>query len=485
MYGFNRFHESNSVQSKTYLIELTIRSRRVPHIPFLLLFLFVQSSVVLGSEWPQFRGPDGNGIAPNAHAPLQFSEASNLAWKLDLVGKGWSSPVEADGKLWITTAIETLPNDEEREALLAKAGTDPKHFSARQIAKSISIELQVVDRNTGELIAQKPLIQIPEPEAIHKLNSYASPTPVIDAENIYCHFGTFGTMCLNRSDLSVVWQKTIPLEHGVGPGSSPFIEGHNLILICDGMDAQYVTALNKTTGKEVWKTDRPEMDTTDGDQKKSYCTPISLTDESGRRQLICMGSQWVVSYDPETGHEIWKVRHGKGFSVVPRPVVGHGMVYISTGFGKAELWAIRLDGTGDVTDTHVAWKEKRGIPTKPSPLLVGDEIYVIADTGIASCFDAKTGEVLWTERVTGNFSASPLLVDGKIYFASQEGEVTVIKPGRTYQELAKNTLSGQLMASPLAIDNALYIRSDTSLYRFTDKEPTEQKSVSANVPSIK
>ena len=457
-------------------LDSPVRGRNVYQTITLSLLLILPSFTFAESHWPQFRGPDGNGVASATHMPVEFSEEKNLDWKLDLPGKGWSSPVEADGKLWITTAIEVIATDEEREALLEKKGTNPKHYSARQIAKSINLNLLIVDRNSGELIANHELFEIPEPEAIHKLNSYASPTPVIDGDHIYCHFGTFGTVCLKRSDLSEVWRKVIPLVHSVGPGSSPFIEGDKLILICDGVDAQYVTALNKSTGEQVWKTDRPPMDAPDGDRKKAYCTPIATTDEAGRRQLICMGSQWLVSYDPATGDELWKVYHGTGFSVVPRPVLGHGMVYISTGFGKAQLWAIRIDGTGDVSDTHVAWKEKRGIPTKPSPLLVGDEIYVMADSGIASCFDAKTGENLWTARIPGNYSASPLYVDEKIYVASHEGDVTVFKPGREYTELAKSTLPGQFMASPLAIDRSFYLRSDKSLYRFTAKASSKNLS---------
>lgn len=421
-----------------------------------------------GADVPQFRGVDGDGIARGTKAPLIFSDVENVAWKTDLPGKGWSSPVVSGGKLWVTTAIEVFPTEEERTALLTKAGDDPKVFAQRGIAKAITLKLLKIDLASGEIEKEADLVHIDEPNPIHKTNSYASPTPVLDEGNIFCHFGTYGTYCLKQSDLSLVWERRIPLEHGVGPGSSPFILNDLLVLICDGIDRQFVTALHKSSGEVVWLKDRPEMDAPDGDQKKSFDTPVSTIDRLGRHQLICMGSQWVVAYVPETGEELWKVRHGKGFSVVPRPVVGHGMVYLSTGFGKAELWAIRLDGSGDVTETHVVWKEKRNIPTKPSPLLVGDRIFIINDTGIATCFDAIDGTTIWTERVGGNYSASPLLVDGKIYLANHDGEVIVVQPGDKFKMIAKNIIGGQIMATPIAIEDALFIRTDTALYRFQE-----------------
>lgn len=437
----------------------------LPRITCVVLLLSHLSVPVESAEVTQFRGSNGDGIATETRAPVSFSEKQNIAWKTEIPGKGWSSPVIADGKLWLTTAEEVFPTEAERKEMLAKAGNDPQKFSQLAIAKSITLKILQVNLRTGELEKSMDLVDVDEPDQIHKTNSYASPTPVIDGKNIICHFGTYGTFCLKQSDLSILWEKRIPLSHSVGPGSSPFVCNDLLILICDGLEQQYVTALNKTTGKAAWKTARPKMDAANGEQKKSFDTPIAVVDRLGREQLICMGSQWLVAYEPETGKEIWKVDHGTGFSVVPRPVVGNGMVYISTGFGRAKLMAIRLDGTGDVTETHVAWEEKRNIPTKPSPLLVGERIYVIGDTGIATCFDAIDGTTIWTQRVGGNYSSSPLFADGKIYFANHDGIVTVIAPEDEYRELAENQLDGQIMATPIAIDDSLFIRTDTSLYR--------------------
>lgn len=444
-----------------------------PSLAFLTLAFLTLVAAADGGDshpWSQFRGPDGNGLASADDVPLQFGEGKNLAWKTPLPGKGWSSPVvTADGAIWLTTAIENIPSREEQEALALASGEDPKKFKQKQIAKSIQLQVMELDLDSGRIERTLDLFQIESPDAIHGLNSYASPTPVLDGDRIYCHFGTYGTACLDLESGDVVWTKQFPLVHSVGPGSSPFIHGNRLVLIQDGVDQQYVIALDKRTGETLWKTDRPEMRAEKGDQKKAYCTPIAITDSRGRDQLVCMGSQWLVSYEPETGKELWRLDHGSGFSVVPRPVYDatNGLVFVSTGFGKPELWAVNPDGDGDITGSDkVVWTEPKRIPAKPSPLLVGKELYVVQDGGIGTCFDAATGEIHWTERIGGNFSASPLFADGRIYFCNQEGAVTVIAPGKEFQVLAENQLDGQLMASPIALDGMLLIRSDQALYRF-------------------
>jgi hypothetical protein len=260
------------------------------------------------------------------------------------------------------------------------------------------------------------------------------------------------------------------LQHSVGPGSSPLIDDHRLILIQDGLERQYVTALDKSTGETLWETDRPAMEAPSGDQKKAYCTPIAITDPRGRQQLICLASQWMVAYDPETGSEIWRCYHGKGFSVVPRPVYAGGLVYFSTGFGKPELWAVRVDGSGDVTDSHVQWTVAKGIPAKPSPLIYDGLIYVMADNGVASCLDAENGQEVWKKRIGGDYSASPLLAGGHIYFGSHDGKVTVIAPGTEAEVVAENQIDGQIMASPAAVRDSLVLRTDKAIYRLADSE---------------
>lgn len=440
-------------------------------------FLFFTGAIGLScgqlgatDSWPQFRGPDGDGIADADQVPERWSESENLAWKTELPGKGWSSPVvSSDGAIWLTTAIESTPRDDsEREKLLTAAGETEKKFKSRQIAKNVVMKALEVDLESGKLLREIDLIEVEQPDAIHTLNSYASPTPILDNGRLICHFGTFGTVCLETASGDVLWRAQFELEHNVGPGSSPFVDENRVVLICDGVDQQFVVALDKQNGEILWKTDRPAYRAASGDQKKAYSTPLKIQDKNKRNQLICMGSQWLVSYDSETGEEFWRLDHGKGFSVVPRPVydANLGLLFLSTGFGKPELWAVRPDGTGDITGSdRVVWTEPKRIPAKPSPLAVNGMVFVISDGGIATCFDGESGSVHWTERIDGNYSASPLFADGKIYFCSHEGTITVVEAAGEFRVLAENQLDGQLMASPAALNGTLLIRSDSALYR--------------------
>ncbi len=437
------------------------------------LLLIGWSGVVSASDaWPEFRGPSGDGIALDQSPPIEFSEDKNLAWKTALPGRAWSSPVISDGRVWLTTAIERTASAEERDALLRNTKAEEKQFKSLEIAKSIELKLLSVDVKTGQLIRTLDLVTVEAPDAIHATNSYASPTPVIEGDFVYCHFGTFGTFCVNRRSGEIIWQRTLPLEHGVGPGSSPIIHNGQLILIQDGMDQQYVTALDAATGKTTWTTPRPPMEAPSGDMKKSYCTPVVATDSSGREQLLCMGSQWMVSYNAANGEEFWRLYHGKGFSVVPRPVVLNDVVFFATGFGKPELWATRIDGDGDVTDTHVAWTVKKGIPSKSSPLLHDGLLYLVDDNGVAASFDAETGDMVWKKRLGGKFSASPLLAGDHLYFGNHEGQVFVLSLGEDSEVIRTNQVDGQIMASPAAIDDALILRTDKALYRFEKAGPT-------------
>ncbi len=421
--------------------------------------------------WPEFRGPGGDGVSQAENVPIEIGEEKNLVWKTDLPGRGWSSPVFDGDSLWVTTAEEIFPDEGERLKILKESGEKERTFSQRQVATHIDLAVVEIDFESGEIQQTIDLGSIENPQTIHALNSFASPTPVLssDGSNLFAHFGAFGTFAIETASGNIAWQRVIDLEHGVGPGSSPILFENLLVLICDGIDRQFVTTLDADTGETVWTTDRPEMRAPLGDQKKSYNTPVVLTDRDGRKQLICMGAQWLVSYEPASGEEIWRLDHGSGFSVVPRPVYSekHGLLYLSTGFGKPELLAIRVDGSGDITDSDkIAWREEKRIPAKPSPLLVGDELFVISDGGIGTCFDAATGKIHWTERIDGNYSASPLFADGHIYVGNQEGTLSVLKPGPSFEVVATSQLDGSIMASPIAMNNALVIRSDKALYRF-------------------
>ena len=426
----------------------------------LLLLSVAISSAAASDAWPQFRGPGGEGHSPATGLPLRWSETENLAWKVATFGRGFSSPVVLDDQIWMTTAFEEAASaDEARKRLEGKE--IPEQL---EVDRSVTLEAHCFHRDTGELLAKVRLFHVERPDPIQAVNSYASPTPVIEPGRLYCDFGTNGTACVDTASNKILWKRRLPLDHQVGPGSSPFVFGDLLVLVRDGCDRQYVTALEKHTGNTVWKTDRPGIDAAYPPLRKAFSTPLVIR-AAGRRQMIIPGAQWVVAYDPAGGEPIWRADYRRGFSVVPRPVFGHGMVYICTGFASQQLWAIRVDGRGDVTETHVVWKSKRQIPKRSSPLLVGGELYLVSDTGVATCFDAQTGETHWCERISGNYSASPICADGRIYFFSEQGKATVLRPGREFVKLAENHLDGRVMASPAVVGRALLLRSDTHLYR--------------------
>lgn len=432
------------------------------------LTFVLMTSTAGAAEWKQFRGPDGQGHADARNLPLKWSESENVQWKTAIPGRGWSSPVLEANTIWMTTAVEEILAGEALEkARKERLGANPM---AKQLSLvgAVSLRAISVDATTGKLLTDVELMLVKNPPAIHTLNSYASPTPILDGNLLLCHFGELGTACLDTYTGKVLWKAVLPSTHAVGAGSSPVVHGDLFIVPCDGTDLQYVVGLNKRTGEQVWKTKRPAMSGTNGDFHKSYSTPLVAT-VAGKSQVIIPGAQWVASYEPETGREIWRVRYGDGFSNVPRPVVVNNLVCVCTGFMQPQLLAIRMDGEGDVTASHIAWKIPKSIPTMPSPVVVGEEIYYVTDQGVATCANAQNGEVIWTHRLGGNYSASPLAAAGRIYFSNREGETTVIQPGKAYTELAVNKLEGQHMASPAVLEDALLLRTNTHLYRIANR----------------
>lgn len=421
------------------------------------------SVLAAGVEWPQFRGPNGDGHAAAVNLPSEWSEKQNLVWKTAIPGRGWSSPVIGDGLIWVTTAVEHQATPAELQAQKTKLSGNPM-ASQMTLVGSITLRAVALDAKTGQVVRDIKLFDVKDPQPVHSLNSYASPSPVLTENRLVCHFGAFGTACINTADGDILWKADLPNDHSVGPGSSPIVFEDFVIIPCDGADTQYVAALDLLTGKPAWKTQRPPMTGDKGDLHKAFSTPY-LAEINGQPQAIIVGAQWVVAYEPRTGREVWRLNHGAGFSNVPRPVVGNGCIYICTGFMRPELVAIRETARGEIGESDILFRVKRQIPAQPSPVLVGQEIYVVSDQGIATCLDALTGEQHWQERVEGNYSGSPMAADGKLYFSNREGQTSVVKPGRRFELLAVNQLDGQLMASPAAIDGALFLRSESHLYR--------------------
>ena len=421
-----------------------------------------------GAEnWPQWRGPDGQGHAQTRGVPTTFSETENVTWKAVIPGKGHSSPVIYGDQIWVTTAIET-PADEatKKERLKKNTGGQPLNILA-----SVTLRAVCVNKNTGKIEHDLELMSVRDPQWVHTLNSYASPTPVIEAVSLYCHFGAFGTVAIDTAAGKIAWTNSEHIiMHENGPGSTPIVHGDKLIFHCDGSDKQYIAALDKNTGKSAWQTPRTGKMNANVQLKKAYGTPL-VVEIAGKAQLVSPAADWLYVYDPQTGKELWKLSYDVlGFSTVPRPVTGHGLIYMCTSFMKSELLAID-PGNGEAGAAKIAWRYKQGVPQMPSPLLVGDELFIISDQGgVVTCLDAKTGEPHFRERIDGNYSASPTLIDGRIYFLSREGVCTVLAPGKAFKVLAKNKLDGGFMASPAAVDGALFLRTDSALYRIEAKK---------------
>jgi outer membrane protein assembly factor BamB len=428
---------------------------------FLLLvhLLAFGSSAVL-ADWPEFRGPYGNGHAvapgdgPTLGLPLHWSETENIRWKTAIPHRGWSTPVVMDGKVWLTTATE-----------------DGHEFFAI-----------CVDADTGNVLHNKKLFHCEEPEPLgNHLNCYASPSPVIEPGRVYVHFGSYGTACLDTASGEVLWKRDdLPCRHYRGPSSSLVLFENLLILTMDGVDLQYVAALDKHTGQTVWRTPRQvewnDQDVSgksaeaaqrirDGDHRKAHSTPLVAFGPEGQPQLVSPGAKAAFAYDPHDGQELWRIEHDD-FSVAPRPLYHDGVAYLVTGISHPELWAIRTEARGNLTYTdHVVWRLRSRVAKTASPVLVDGLIYMINDDGVANCIDAATGEPVWSRRIGGRFAASPIYADGRLYFCDQDGTTTILKPGRQYEVLATNTLDDGCMASPAVSGRALLLRTRSHLYR--------------------
>ena len=334
-----------------------------------------------------------------------------------------------------------------------------------------------VDADSGKILFNDRIFHCDTPEPLgNDLNTYASPSPVIEPGRVYVHFGSYGTACLDTDSFKVLWKRDdLPCQHFRGPGSSPILFNDLLILTMDVNDIQYLAALDKRTGKTIWKTDRTaewndlKPDGTPsggGDLRMAYCTPLIVT-VNGAKQMISVGAKAAYGYDPATGREIWKIKHAD-FSAAARPVFGNDLAFIITGSVKGILLAVRPDGNGDVTGTNIVWRSLRGTPRLPSPVLVDDLLFMVNDGGIGSCLEAETGKGLWQERLGGEFAASPLYADGRIYYFNQTGTSVVLKPSRTYEVLATNKLDAGFMASPAVFGKAFILRTKTHLYRIEE-----------------
>lgn len=411
--------------------------------------LLAFATAALAEDWPEFRGPGHQGQAAATGLPLEWSPGvnRNIVWKAPVPGVGWSSPVVIGERIYLTTAVPV--GGEEKPAV---------DRSLRVLCLQAADAKVLWDK---EVFVQKAT----EAPAVHKKNSHASPTPVYDQGRLYVHFGHQGSACLNAEDGTEVWKTREFAYNPVhGNGGSPVVVDGLFIFNADAKADPAVIALDQATGKLRWKFARVS-----GAQNKfSFCTPLVI-EVNGRRQLITPGSGVVNALDPATGAEIWKARYDQGYSVVPRPLYAHGLVILSTGYNKPVALAVRADGQGDVTDTHIAWRIEKFVPHNPSMAVAGDELYFVADNGVLTCADVRTGQVHYQERCTGPISASILHADGRLYLQDEKGLGVVVKPGKTFQVLARNDLGERSLASYALIGSHFLIRTEQHLWRVGSK----------------
>jgi len=429
-------------------------------IRFLLLscvsFASLAPHTLCGAErslsWPFRAGPDLNSHVRPSDAkglPAEFDEVSgkNIRWKVRLDGFGHSTPIIGGERIWLTAATED--------------GTQQFVYC--------------LDEDSGKVRHHKLLFENDDPETLNNnINTYASPSCALEADAVYVHFGSYGTARLNPETAEAVWQRRdIKCRHYRGPGSSPIIFENLLILTFDGVDAQFLMALDKTTGKTVWRTERStdygDLDENgqpkrEGDLRKAYSTP-SLVEVAGRTQVVSVGSRAGFAYDALTGKEIWGIRHDD-FNAAAPPAFYKNFAILNTGSRGANLMAVELNEStkGDVTESHVKWNREKGNSRLAAPLLIGNRIYMITDTGVANCVDAETGEEIWKDRIGGTHVASPITANGMIYFCSEEGDTTVIKATDEFEVVSKNKLAEGMRASPAAAAGRLYLRTFGHLY---------------------
>lgn len=403
--------------------------------------------------WPDRNGPTMDGILPEGEAaavPLEWneSEGKGIAWKVPLPREGHSTPVIGGDLLWFTSATE----DGKQQYIHA------------------------INRHDGSVVHEKLLFENEDPEELgNPLNNYAAPSCVLEEDAVYVHFGTYGTARLDPVTAEVVWQRRdIEVSHYRGPGSSPGLHGDLLVLTFDGVDKQFVKALNKHTGETVWLTERttdfedlgPDgLPMAEGDFRKAYGTPAFM-EVNGRVQVISVGARAAFGYDLLTGEEIWTVRHPDYNSAI-RPMVQGDIVYINTGT-RAHIKAVRIDADarGDITDSHVLWHRDRRNASLAGSVVVGDYLYQVTNAGIGVCVDLSNGEEVWTERLgAGQHVASAIVAGDRIYFVSEIGHATVVAASPEFQLLAENKTEEGMRASPAVAEGAIYLRTSGHLYK--------------------
>jgi len=416
------------------------------YLSFFIIFSFLLSAACGQStdNWTHFRGSKMDGHATVKSAPLHWSDSTNVEWKVPVKGLGWSSPVVYGNQIWLTSAAK-----------------DGKEFYTL-----------CFDLITGKLLDEKTIFTAEDPQRIHGTNSYATPTPCIEEGLVYVHYGHFGTACINTNNFEVVWKREdMPCEHMQGPASSLILHKNMLIVHLEGTKDPYVAALDKKTGKTIWKSVRPAeiYDPLEPVYRKSYQTPIVI-EAAGKELLISNSAYLCFAHDVNTGEVIWSIEYGYD-STVSQPIYWDGLVYVNSGWIFLDnqpfftrQYAVDPTGKGDVTKTHIKWMYEDEVPQIPTPVIVDGKMYMVHDRGMATCLDAKTAKVIWKQELKGNFNTSPIYAGGNIYFFNVKGDCTIIKPGSSFQLVAENSIGETVKAVPVFVNDKMILRTEKHLY---------------------
>jgi len=397
------------------------------------------------ADWPEFRGPGGLGVYAGKPLVTEWGVEKNVTWKTPLPGVAWSSPIAVGGKLFLTTAVPTTAGDKPDYSLRALCVDQAKWAILWDV----------------ELFVEKTAT-VPQP---HKKNSHASPTPVSDGKRVWVHFGHMGTACLEL-DGAVVWRtQELSYDPVHGNGNSPILVDDLLVFAIDGKLVTSLAALDQKTGAVRWRTKRESSAVL----MFSFATCL-LVEHNGTRVIVSPASNFCMGYDPKTGKELWRVKYPKpGWSLIAAPVYAHGLVFLSTGYVNQHLIAFKPEGSGDIT-ANVVWQTKRDAPNTPTPQVIGDELYMLSDSGFLTCLDARTGKVHYAERLAGKaYSASPIVADGKMYFTSEDGVGQVVAVGKEFKVLTRSELKEKTFATFVPVEGALFVRTESQLYRFDPK----------------
>lgn len=437
----------------------------------LLLLITVVSVGLLGvavrADWPNWRGPNATGIAPDGTLPTRWSATENVAWKARIAGAGVSTPIVSGDRVYVTSQIgagirregnhprlvqgaDAAAQGERALGVEAVAGTDP--------TKTYFV-VEAFGRSDGKRVWERRIEATGALTPVHDKHNLATPSPVTDGTLVYAWFGTGQIVALDRSG-AVVWQRHLAIENGPfdiqwGHGSSPVLHGDQLILLCDQPARSYLLAIDKKTGKDRWKADR-------GQGRSSYSTPL-VVDGAFGSEVIVNSTERIDAYDAKTGEFLWHTGEASRFAV-PTPVFHNGVIYASRGYRSGPYMAIRPGGRGDVSSKSIVWRIATGAPYCSSLLYFDGVVYMANDVGVLTAVDATSGERIWQERVDGVFSASPVAGGGHIYFVSENGETVVLKAGRAPQVVARNALGERAVASPAISKGQIFIRTDNHVF---------------------